>query len=144
MWGPGSPGPCLNVASRPAGRGSLASAAVIQPDDMSCRKIVVKAEEFGSLDFAAATKIVSPRELFLRPFASPEAESCSGSAVCSAVSPSHPCRVPCQVEVPIPEPGPGEVVVKVAATGIEASDIIQMAGGCAFVLFLLRFAVEVV
>ena len=40
--------------------------------------------------------------------------------------------------MPIPEPGPDEVVVKVAATGIEASDIIQMAGGCAFVL-LLRF-----
>ncbi len=38
----------------------------------------------------------------------------------------------------MPEPGPDEVVVKVAATGIEASDIIQMAGGCAFVL-LLRF-----
>ena len=44
-------------------------------ENMSCRKIVVKAEEFGGLDFAAATKIVSPRELFLRPFASPEAES---------------------------------------------------------------------
>ena len=45
---------------------------------MSCRKIVVKAEEFGSLDFAVATKIVSPRELF----------SLSGSALFCSVSPT--------------------------------------------------------
>jgi hypothetical protein len=50
------------------------------------RKIVVKAEEFGSLDFATATEIVT---------------------------------------VDVPTPGADELVLKVSATGIEASDVIR-------------------
>ena len=50
------------------------------------RKIVVKAEEFGSLDFATATEIVT---------------------------------------VDVPTPAADELVLKVSATGIEASDVIR-------------------
>ena len=56
------------------------------------KKIVVIPEQYGSRDFAEATKIVS---------------------------------------VPLSAPRPGEIQVKVSHTGIEASDIVQMVGGCA-------------
>eukprot|EP00927_Polykrikos_kofoidii_P075436 TRINITY_DN7163_c0_g1_i1.p1 TRINITY_DN7163_c0_g1~~TRINITY_DN7163_c0_g1_i1.p1 ORF type:complete len:392 (+),score=68.43 TRINITY_DN7163_c0_g1_i1:26-1177(+) len=57
---------------------------------MAYRKIMVKPSEFGSRDFAVATRIVEVQ--------------------------LPPCRA-------------GHIVVRVASTGIEASDIIQMSGG---------------